>query len=1173
MPPDSPGAETILAEAVGLPDPAARAAFLDRACGGDAALRERVGRLVEYHFKAGSFLEHHPVALFTDETADFARPGEAGPAVGGRVGPYALRELVGEGGMGLVFVAEQTEPVRRTVALKVIKPGMDSRQVIARFEAERQALALMDHPNIAKVLDAGETAEGRPYFVMELVTGAPVTEYCDEHRLTVRHRLGLFLQVCAAVQHAHQKGVIHRDLKPSNVLVTVHDGRPVAKVIDFGIAKAVGPSLTDLTLCTGAAQLLGTPLYMSPEQAGQSGFDVDTRTDVYALGVLLYELLTGSTPFDGERLRAVGLDEFRRIVREEEPARPSARLSTLLGAARSTTADRRGADPLRLAGQLRGEVDWVVMRCLEKDRDRRYESAAALAADVRRYLSDEPVSARPPSVGYRARKFLRRNRGPVLVAGVLLIALSAVGGSVGWAVRDRAARRAEADRVEADRKAEDERERNLRQAKADQRLDSALVEVEKFYAAGRWPVAREVIDGLDPLLSPAEGTALEERVRRWRADLDMLARIEATRAEKGDVRTRAAFDDPPAEDAAWARAFREYGIDVDQLTADDAAAVVRRKAIRAELLVALDEWSTARRRNTRAAGDWRHLSAVARAADPDPLRRRIRAVSGQPAADDRGVNALVAELDPSTVPPATAFLLADRLLRLGRRGDAERILRQVWTRHPEDFNLNTTLGGFFALPTDAKTDAEKIRQDESIRYFSVALALRPQYPVAHRNLGAAMSTRGRLPHAEWCAREAIRLKPDYVDAHNNLGVVFGRQKKWADAEASFREAIRLNPDHVDAHYNLGVIHAAQGHAVEAERHYRVAVRVAPHYAEAHFGLGKALNDQDKWADAARCYREAIRLKPDYDDACANLAGGLARQGIPDAAASSPEALRLRSDVAEAYYDLGVAFAHRGKWDVAEGWFRKATGLKPDFAAAHGALGSVLGEQGEWDEAEGCLREKLRLKPDDAEAHRLLGVTVGAQGRSDEAVTYFREAIRVDRGCAEAYSNLSQALLAQRRPAEAAAVYRSAIEVFPREPTWPHNLARLLANSRNPNVRDPKEAVRHAERAVELEPENGWHWGLLGVARYRAGEWRGAVVALSESVERTHADSSVDSLFLAMAHWQLGSKREARAWFDRVATWMDRTQSQDAELRHFRAEAAELLGILAPPPREVRTPRR
>src|SRR4051812_44045076 len=349
--------------------------YLEEACGGDTELSRRVRVLLDAHQRADSFLEEPSPAV----TVTAASPVAEG--VGTTVGPYKLLEAIGEGGMGVVYVAEQSAPVRRRVALKVIKPGMDSKQVIARFEAERQALAMMDHPSIARVHDAGTTDSGRPYFVMELVRGLPITDYCDRENLPVPERLELFVLVCRAVQHAHQKGIIHRDLKPSNILVTVIDGVAVPKVIDFGVAKATVASLTERTLFTGFHQLVGTPLYMSPEQADLSSADVDTRSDVYALGVLLYELLTGSTPFDGETLRKAAFDEMRRMIREDEPPKPSTRLSAL-GETLSTVSARRGSDPRRLDRIVRGELDWVVMKALEKDRRQRYETANDFAADV-----------------------------------------------------------------------------------------------------------------------------------------------------------------------------------------------------------------------------------------------------------------------------------------------------------------------------------------------------------------------------------------------------------------------------------------------------------------------------------------------------------------------------------------------------------------------------------------------------------------------------------------------------------------------------------------------------------------------------------------------------------------------------------------------------------------------
>ena len=469
--------------------PAEQAAYLDEACTDNPVLRARVEKLLAAHQSVGAFLEPAPAEEVTGPHLANGRAAEVSAAVAGTIvaGKYKLLQQIGEGGMGCVWMADQIEPVKRRVAVKLIRVERgSSKTILSRFEAERQAIALMDHPHIAKLLDAGTTDAGRPYFVMELVKGIPLTEYCDAHRLSIADRLKLFMQICSAVQHAHQKGIIHRDLKPTNILVESHDDKAVPKVIDFGLAKATsGMQLTEHTLFTAFGNVMGTPLYMAPEQAQFNAVDVDTRADVYALGVILYELLTGTTPLMRETIKKAALDEMLKLIREQEAPTPSSRLSS--NEAKPTVAANRQMEPAKLGRFVKGELDWIVMKCLEKDRGRRYETANGLSMDIQRYLADEPVAAGPPSATYRLRKFVKKHRGPV-IAGLTVMLLLVLGiAGTSWGLvearsqRDVAeeARKAEAKRAESERRAKVDAQAARDQAEEARKAEAKRAESER----------------------------------------------------------------------------------------------------------------------------------------------------------------------------------------------------------------------------------------------------------------------------------------------------------------------------------------------------------------------------------------------------------------------------------------------------------------------------------------------------------------------------------------------------------------------------------------------------------------------------------------------------------------------------------------------------------------------
>ena len=744
-------AETVFFAALAKVDPAERAAYLDEACGADTELRRCVDRLLAAHPQVGSFLRDDDVAP-TSSPAGVGPEMSGGPTVelpiterpGTVIGPYKLLQQIGEGGMGTVFMAEQTQPVQRKVALKVIKPGMDSRQVIARFEAERQALAMMDHVNIARVLDAGATEAGRPYFVMELVHGVPITKYCDDNHLTPRERLELFVPVCQAIQHAHQKGIIHRDIKPSNVMVTLYDGKPVPKVIDFGVAKATEQKLTERTLFTQYGTMVGTLEYMSPEQAEMSALGVDTRSDIYSLGVLLYELLTGSTPLSHKRVKEAAYAEILRMIKEEEPPKPSTRLSDS-GEALASISAQRHMEPAKLTKLVRGELDWIVMKTLEKDRNRRYETANGFAADVQRYLADEPVQACPPSAGYRLRKFARRNKA-ALGDGVrrdCWRCCSWSAASAGWCATARA------------REQEIARERATRQAR-DQGTGNAGARGSPQASSGGPVDRRPSMPPNEPRRLAATGEAMKKRTSARGKSL-ATCRCWQTWKTSGCVRhkTKRALTSR-RRIAAMRGPSGNMGLISTRWIATKRQSASGLGPIRYELAVFLDSWSHVRRRLAQPGSkqfgkDWRELLEVARAADPDPWRDRFRkAVLNN---DRKALVELAASAPISSLPVETVDRLGDALLGKGTIEEAAAFLKKGQRLHPQDYWINVNLAICLLRLRPRQLD-------DAIRYYTAAVALRPENAGNQVQLGYALGLYGKLDEAIAVYKEAIRRQPD-----------------------------------------------------------------------------------------------------------------------------------------------------------------------------------------------------------------------------------------------------------------------------------------------------------------------------------------------------------------------------------------------------------------------------
>ncbi len=908
--------------------PDQRAAYLNEACAGDADLRRRIERMLAAQAEAASFLETPPSAIVAIASPTIELPAHEKP--GTQIGPYKLLQQIGEGGMGVVYMAEQTQPVQRKVALKVIKPGMDSHQIIARFEAERQALAMMDHVNIARVLDAGTTEQGRPYFVMELVHGVPITQYCDDNRLTPRQRLELFVPVCQAIQHAHQKGIIHRDIKPSNVMVTLYDGKPVPKVIDFGVAKATEQKLTERTLFTQYGTMVGTLEYMSPEQAETSALGVDTRSDIYSLGVLLYELLTGSTPLSSKRMKEAAYAEILRMIKEEEPPKPSTRLSDS-GEALASISAQRHMEPAKLAKLMRGELDWIVMKTLEKDRNRRYETANGFAADVQRYLNDEPVQACPPSAWYRFRKFARRNKAALLTMSLLFAALVVL--VAGLALSN--------VRVIAERNQKSQALMDKETALAAARQSALKAEAESKRTKKNFLVARiairEVIakaalgDGeWSQLTPPLRKKFSEEAVKFYEGLLqqssDPSDRYETAIGYRslGLLHTRAGsgvHDRDQAEDC-----YRKSTAILDELSKEyPAEAEYRYQLSASQRGLASFLWFQ-RDHSPEADVYFRKAAELLRqlvSEDPgsfdyigDFAKLLIdwQAVSGPPAVErDLAFLRMAVLLPAQQEKIGHAYRLhAFALTGAGHRQEAERFLRQAL----------------------AQFDKVTIEVPGSHKYWHFLAD-------THRRLGNLLTGQGRDAEVEEALRRSVEIHDKQVE---RLPDWMGNLQEWAASYADLANLLK-----------------AQGRLDEAEQVFRRAISLREPLPDVPPGprleLGKLYAHLGQWDKAVKVYTKVIEVDPSRWEVWTERAfGHFHQQEFDKAIPDFSKAINLDPNIHTNWWHRGHAYLALKQWDKAAADFGKAVEDWPDGGEGWYWRAVAFAQLGQLDSAMADLRQ-------------------------------------------------------------------------------------------------------------------------------------------------------------------------------------------------------------------------
>jgi tetratricopeptide (TPR) repeat protein/serine/threonine protein kinase len=1120
----APTAETIFSRAIEIASPGERAAFLEAACAGDAQLRDEVARLVGDHFRAGQFLEQ-PVAPMPETIGE-----PAGERPGTHIGPYKLVEQIGEGGMGTVWMAQQTKPVKRLVAVKLIKPGMDSKQVIARFEAERQALALMDHPNIARVLDGGTTDAGRPYFVMDLVKGVPITKYCDEHHLTPRQRLELFLPICQAVQHAHQKGIIHRDLKPSNVLVAQYDGRPVPKVIDFGVAKAAGQSLTEKTLVTGFGSIVGTLEYMSPEQAEVNQLDIDTRSDIYSMGVLLYELLTGGPPFTRKDLEKAGMAEMLRVIREQEPSKPSTKLSTAEGL--PTLAANRGTEPAKLMKLVRGELDWIVMKALEKDRNRRYETANSFARDIERYLADEPVEACPPSAGYRLRKFARRNKGPVLAATtIVLVLVAGILGTTWGMLHAKAAARAEKQAKET-----------AQQSEAETTAVLDFVET-KVFAAAR-PKDQDGGQGYDVKLADAVKAALSFVDKSFTGQPLIEARLRMTMGLSfwylGDSETA----------SEQYQAARELYTEHRGLDHPDTLRSMARLA---------NSYFTAGR-NQEALKLYEETLRLSKAKlgpdHPDTLSHMGNL------ANSYGVAGRTQE----------AIQLQEEALRLqkGKLGPVHRDtlmsmhnlavhfddagrMKEALELREETLQLRKAQLGpvhpdtLMSMHNLANSYLAAGRVEEAIKLHEETLRLRkanlgPNHPDTFRgmlSLATCYYAGGRRQSALKLREETLqlvktKLGPDHdltLLSMNNLAQSYlaaGHTQEplgaiLRDALTSRERRAKAQPGNSLEQERLAWTHGQMGEAKQAVHNYAAAVLAYARSVEMFEKLDQAGVLKDRYfRGRLDFYRQRLLL-------CrkAEKAMSLWYQRRPDEAiAELEQAIRLAPNLSLLHEDLGIICCDgKQDYDTAIREFKEAIRLDPRRATTHFNLGQAFREKGLIEDAIRAYEASIRLQPDNAVAHLNLGVVLKAKGEYAKAIAEFEQAIRCDPKDAGPHVNLGAYWCDVKHDYDRAiAEFREAIRLKPDESVAHFNLG--IALSRKGLL---ERAAAEFEETIRLKLDYPKAHFELGLALRRQHKFAQAAAALREAIRLQPQDASTRNA-LGGALFDQGEFQEAEAVF-------------------------------------------